>query len=168
MPDLNINKSPEKEVQIKESSENKELMAAQEKVDSSLDVADVLEGVEMGEVNEKVTEKKERKSEASRKQKQLNTKPKSKKTIKARPLPSSNVMRRRVIHTMEDDIKKIFKSLPSKASKNPYEYAEKIKEIRGLRQKIFDFFRTGVDKIKDFYLKLFGKKHGIKEEKTEE
>jgi len=159
MPEKNLSKV-EKEKSLENSKESLDISGALDKVDSSMDVADLMEGVEDG-LSETASKGKEKKGGGVLKKKKGIVK--GKKKIKPiRPLPSVNVMRRKVIKEMISEQKKLIRDLSS--AKNPYQYAEKVKQIRSLKQKISDFMKAAIDTIKDLYLKYFGKKHGIKEE----
>lgn len=151
-------KNSEQEKSIELSKESGQLEAL-DKVDSSGELADLMEGVDMGEVSEVASEKKKDNGKTSGKSK----KDRRKKEKAARPLPSSNVQRRQVLKNYKEEEFKLIKEA-KKLKKNPYEYAEKIKQIRSLRQKISDFLHMAIEKVSEIYLKFFGKKHGIKEE----
>lgn len=160
MPDKKIN-SIEQQNTVETSKESQDHSEALNKVDSSGDVADLLEGVAMGEISEKASSQKENKGDAkpgqavaTTQQKQEDTKP------KARPLPSINVMRRKVLESMKKEESVLVDELGG-LEKNPYAYAEKVKQLRSLRQKISAFLSNALEAVKDVYLKLFGKKHGI-------
>jgi len=131
-----------------------------DKVDSSSEISDLMEGVE-GSLSEDVSEKKETKSDGVRRSQR---KPYSKKIVKKRirPLPSTNVMRRKVLAKMRSEEKIVKREL--RKAKSPVAFESKIKEIRGIRQKIADFLSKAKDAIKDIYLKFFGRFHGKKED----
>lgn len=164
MPDKKIN-NIERQESANESKESSNLSEALDKVDSSGDIADLMEGVDMGDVSEKASEKRENKGDTNKKQGAQAQQDTSQQVKPARPLPSLNVMRRKVVEKMKEEQTLLIGEL-SDVKKNPYAYAEKIKQIRSLRQKIGDFLGKAADFIKDAYLKFFGGRHGV--EKNEE
>ena len=164
VPEKNINKISESQEISNESLEGQNEALAQ--IDSSDKVEGLLEGME-GSISESVKDKKEGDSGGSVTKKGGTKKQEDKKKTPPkpvyRPLPSTGVMRRQVLKSMKQEEKGLVREA-AKLEKKPYEYAEKIKEIRSLRQKISDFLSLALDAIKDTYLKLFGKKHGIETE----
>ena len=155
--------SAEKEKNI-EKKEREDHSEALEKVDSSSDIADLMEGVD-DNVSEKVSESKDGKGD-DKKSKSKATNDDKKRIFPYRPLPSPNVMRRKTLQKMQSEEKNLISNL-QKFEKNPREYSEKVKEIRSLRQKITDFLHATLDVIKETYLKFFGERHGV-ETKEEE
>jgi hypothetical protein len=152
-------KNLEKEKSIELLKESNQQNEALDKVDSSNELADLMEGVDMGNVSEVASEKKKEDPKTSGKSKKTQ---KKKKEI-ARPLPSNNVQRRQVLKNYTAEENKLQREAV-KLQKSPYEYAEKLKEIRSLRQKVSDFMQLAIEKVSEIYLKLFGKKHGMKKE----
>lgn len=149
MPEKN---NENKEYSIESQKESSNSNQALEKIDLSENISDLMEGVSMGEISEKNSEKSDENGTP--------TKQKRRKKIikkKLRPLPSINVQKKHVLKEYEKEEALLEKAL--KKINNPYEFAENIKKRRSLRQKISQFLQYSVEKIKEVYLQYFHNKH---------
>jgi hypothetical protein len=143
----------------------KNLEISQEKKELSVNSLDIPNSSE--EINEIIGEDKatpNKKPQENKSHKTPKTKIIKKKEI-FRPLPSHNVMRRKVINKLENKLKNRIKNL-KKYEKKAYFYVEEVKKIRSLKQEIKNFIKASLNKIKEVYLKYFGLKHGIKKDKN--
>jgi hypothetical protein len=148
MPEKN-NENKEHSIELqKESGSNQAL----EQIDSSENISDLMEGVAMGEISEKNSEKSNENGSQGKKQKRKRVIQK-----KLRPLPSSNVQKNHVLKEYQKEELALEKA--SKKLNNPYEFAENIKKRRSLRKKISQFVQYSVEKIKEIYLQYFHNKH---------
>lgn len=83
-----------------------------------------------------------------------------------RPIPSVRVMEKRIEKHIHTEIANLLHEV-NKLQGQPYEQAEKLKEVRKLQRSLKDLAKMALEAIKEWYLKLFGKQHGIGLEEEE-
>lgn len=83
---------------------------------------------------------------------------------KIRPLPSINVMKKRLLAYLVNEKKKKLNML-SRLMSEPHNLCETYNQAREQDAKLESFPNKNPDEIKNLYFKYFGHKHGVKSEK---
>ncbi|HPO05904.1 MAG TPA: hypothetical protein PLQ36_02215 [Candidatus Gracilibacteria bacterium] len=83
--------------------------------------------------------------------------------LHTRPLPSLNLMRRKVIANSIQEKNLLLETL-EKAEQNPYLYADTVKKLRSLQVKINSLWKLAGEQLRQTYLQIFGHQHGFKKE----